>query len=302
MSVDVYIARGSERNIRKSVVDGIEKRIVESFLGISIPKESIDDRGRVHLWGIPRSGDEKYWRSIKRGDIIILLPVKKSKKKLSECYITIVVDKYPVSMTQEEVEKAEKLSRVIWEPYRRKQGIAESYPYILFLDNMVNVGNIDDILKILGKDAKSLVGYRESIQRIRGVPEQRLQELIQKRYRIPDEQTILSLLEEVYLELSAKLGWNPINCYHYSVKYGVCYGAPIPLGNKEVWGREGFFEELNKRLMEKGYRPITWEELKQLIKEITRPGIVWASWFSSIYTKQVEPHDITIMKPLFLKE
>jgi hypothetical protein len=116
--------------------------------------------------------------------------------------------------------------------------------------------------------------------------------------REPDKQVVLSLLEDVYLEMSAKLGWNPVNCYRYSEKYRVCYGAPIPLGNKRVWGKEGLFEELNKRLVEKGYRPITWEELKQLINEITRPGAVWASWFSSVRTKQVEPHNITIMKPL----
>jgi hypothetical protein len=109
---------------------------------------------------------------------------------------------------------------------------------------------------------------------------------------------LLQLLEEVYLELSAKLGWNPVNCYHYSEKHGVCYGAPIPLGNRKVWGKEGLFEELNKKLVEKRCRTITWEQLKQLIKEITVPGAIWASWFSSIYTKQVEPHDITIMKPI----
>jgi len=166
----------------------------------------------------------------------------------------------------------------------------------------VSIESIDGVLKILGKDVRSLAGYRESIQRIRRVPEHALQELAQRGYRIPDTSTILSLLEEVYLELSAKLGWNPVNCYHYSIKYGVCYGAPIPLGNKEVWGREGLFEELNKRLLEKRYRPITWELLKQLIKEITRPGVIWASWFSSVYTKQVEPHDISIMEPSFIKE
>jgi hypothetical protein len=119
-----------------------------------------------------------------------------------------------------------------------------------------------------------------------------------KATRVPDVSVILPLLEDVYLELSAKLGWNPVNCYHYSVKHNVCYGAPIPLGNKEVWGREGLFEELNKRLIERGYKPITWEQLKQLIKQITRPGVVWASWFSSVRTRQVEPHDITIMEPL----
>jgi hypothetical protein len=114
----------------------------------------------------------------------------------------------------------------------------------------------------------------------------------------PDTSMVLSLLEETYLELSAKFGWRPVNCYHYSVRYSVCYGAPIPLGNKEVWGREGLFEELNKKLLERGYRPITWEELKALIKLIERPGRIWANWFSSPRTRQVEPHDLTIMKPL----
>jgi len=114
----------------------------------------------------------------------------------------------------------------------------------------------------------------------------------------PDTQTLLQVLEDVYLGISAKLGWSPVNCYHYSEKHGVCYGAPIPLGNKRVWGKEGLFEELNKRLAEKGYEPIAWEQLKQLIKEITRPGAIWASWFSSVRTRQVEPHDLTIMEPL----
>jgi hypothetical protein len=78
----------------------------------------------------------------------------------------------------------------------------------------------------------------------------------------------------------------------------LCYGAPIPLGNKEVWGREGLFEELNKKLIEKGHRPITWEELKQLIESIEKPGRIWANWFSSPYTRRIEPHDLTIMRPI----
>jgi hypothetical protein len=50
---------------------------------------------------------------------------------------------------------------------------------------------------------------------------------------------LLRLIEEAYLELSASYGWRPINCYHYSFKHGVCYGAPIFLGGKEVWRKEG---------------------------------------------------------------
>jgi len=300
MSVDVYIARGSEINIHKSVVNGIERDLIESVLQISVPKESIDGLSHVHLWGVPKSGAEKYWKSIKKKDVIIILPVKKSKREIRECYITLVADKYPMNMTHEEIEKSEKLSKLIWKPYRRRQGVVELYPYILFLDSRINVENIVEILRVLGKDVKSLIGYRESIQRIREVSQQALQELIQKIAYVPDVPSILSLLEDVYLELSVKLGWNPVNCYHYSVKHSVCYGAPIPLGNKEVWGREGLFEELNKRLLERGYKPITWEYLKQLIKSIMRPGVIWASWFSSPRTRQVEPHDLTIMKPILL--
>jgi len=129
-----------------------------------------------------------------------------------------------------------------------------------------------------------------------------LQELIKKVTYAPEVSLIISLLEEAYLELSARLGWNPVNCYHYSTKHGVCYGAPIPLGNKEVWGREGLFEELNRKLVERGFKPITWQELKWLIREITRPGVVWANWFSSPRTRQVEPHDITIMKPIQISQ
>jgi hypothetical protein len=219
MNTDIYVARGSERNIYRSVVKGIEKSIVESILGISAPKESIDSFDYVHLWDAPKSDAEKYWRSINRGDIIIILPVRKSKKELSECYVTTVVDKYPVNVTQEEIERGEKLSRVVWKPYRKRQGVTESYPYIVFLDSRVSIESIDGILKILGKDVKSLAGYRGSIQRIRGVLEQALQELAQRGYRVPDTSTILSLLEEVYLELSTGIGWNPVNCTdHHSYR------------------------------------------------------------------------------------
>jgi hypothetical protein len=298
MSVDVYIARGSEKNIHRSVVSGVERELVESVLGIPVPKESIDNFNCVRLWGVPRSDAERFWRNIKKGDVIVILPIKRSKKKFSECYVTIVVGKFPVNVTQSEIEKSEKLSRLVWEPYKKRQGIAESYPYIVFLNSAISIESIEDVLNILGKDIKVLLGYRESIQRIRKIPQKAAQELIQRIVKVPDTVTILTTLEEVYLETSAKLGWNIVNCYHYSTKYNTCYGAPIFLGNKDVWGSEGLFEELNKKLVEKGFKPITWEHLKQLIKSITKPGVVWASWYLSTYTNQVEPHDITIMMPL----
>jgi len=93
-------------------------------------------------------------------------------------------------------------------------------------------------------------------------------------------------------------GWNPINCSYYSSIYNVCYGAPIMLGNKSVWGREGLFEELNKKLIKNGYTPITWDHLKQLLKSIEKGGVVYVSWFASPNTRQIEPHDIMIWKPI----
>ncbi len=66
--------------------------------------------------------------------------------------------------------------------------------------------------------------------------------------RAAGEEELFRLIEETYLELSARKGWNPINCRHYSTKYNVCYGAPIFLGNRRVWKRgptEGLFDVLN---------------------------------------------------------
>jgi hypothetical protein len=116
----------------------------------------------------------------------------------------------------------------------------------------------------------------------------------------PDISTVLSLLEEVYLELSARYGWKPVNCFYYSSKFNVCYGAPIPLGNKDVWGREGLFEELNKKLLERKYKPLTWDEFKKILREIRNPGIVDVIEFSSRYTRQIEPHSIMFHKPVFI--
>jgi hypothetical protein len=121
--------------------------------------------------------------------------------------------------------------------------------------------------------------------------------------RVASEEELLRLLEETYLELSAKKGWNPINCYHYSFKYSVCYGAPIFLGNRRVWRREpvkeGLFDVLNRKLKAMGYRPLTWEVFRELMRRIERQGVVWVNWLVAP-NGQVEPHDMTIMKPTFL--
>ena len=124
--------------------------------------------------------------------------------------------------------------------------------------------------------------------------------------RAISEEELLRLLEETYLELSARLGWRILNCYHFSHRYGVCYGAPIFLGNsREVWKRspvrEGLFDVLNKKLKTMGYKPLKWEEFRELMKRIERQGVIWVNWFIAP-NGQVEPHDITIMEPVFLKE
>ncbi len=87
------------------------------------------------------------------------------------------------------------------------------------------------------------------------------------------EEELLRLIEETYLELSAKKGWNPINCRYFSYKYGVCYGAPILLGNRRAWKREpteGLFDVLNRKLRRMGYRPLSWGEFRELMRRIER--------------------------------
>ncbi len=119
--------------------------------------------------------------------------------------------------------------------------------------------------------------------------------------RVVGERELLRLLEETYLELSARHGWRILNCYHYSHRYNVCYGAPIFLGNREVWRKEGLFEELNKKLAKLGYREISWGQFRELMRRIERQGVIWVNWLMAP-NRQVEPHDITIMKPTFLQE
>jgi hypothetical protein len=122
--------------------------------------------------------------------------------------------------------------------------------------------------------------------------------------KVLSEEGLFKLIEETYLELSAKRGWNPINCRYYSYRYNTCYGAPIFLGNKQVWKHEcvdGLFDVLNRKLKAMGYEPVSWETFRELMRRIERQGVVWVNWFMAP-NSEVEPHDITIMKPTFLKE
>jgi hypothetical protein len=119
--------------------------------------------------------------------------------------------------------------------------------------------------------------------------------------RAAGEEESLRLLEETYLEISARLGWRILNCHHYSTKFNVCYGAPIFLGNRKVWREEGSFEELNRKLKMMGYKPITWDYFRELMRRVERQGVIWVNWFMAP-SGEVEPHDITIMKPVFLRD
>jgi hypothetical protein len=128
--------------------------------------------------------------------------------------------------------------------------------------------------------------------------------MMPRRFREPSEEVLFRLIEEVYLEISARMGWRVLNCHHYSTKYNICYGAPIFLGNRRVWKREpteGLFDVLNKKLKTMGYKPLSWEEFRELMRRVERQGVVWVNWFIAP-NGRVEPHDITIMKPVFLKE
>lgn len=299
--MEVYIARGSEENIRRSIIDGVDKRLVESKLGIQIPREAVDSYGNVHLWGVPSGGyAEKQWRSMKDGDMLLIIPTMR-RGVADHCYVTIVVGKYPTDGSNRDSEKALELSKLIWKPYRRRQGVVSEYPYLVFVNSRVRAERFEEIIEVLNvKDLKSITGYRSSVVRVdpRKINRETLQKLVSKILATPEKSLLQELIEETYLELSAKYGWHPVNCYWYSLKYNVCYGAPIFLGGREVWGKEGLFEELNRKLARRGYAGITWDYFRDIMRSIEVQGVIWVNWFIAPNGK-VEPHDITIMKPTF---
>jgi hypothetical protein len=301
--LEVYIARGSEENIRRSIIDGVDKGLVESKLGIQVPREAVDSYGNVHLWGVPSGGyAEKQWRSMKDGDLLLIIPTVR-RGVAEHCYVTVVVGKYPMDGSNRDFEKALELSKLIWKPYRRRQGFVSEYPYLVFVNSRIRVESFEEIIKILNvENRKTITGYRGSVVRVnpRKINREALQKLVSKVLTTPEKSLLQELIEETYLELSAKHGWRPLNCYWYSLKYNVCYGAPIFLGGREVWGMEGLFEELNRKLVKRGYTDITWGYFRDIMKSIEIQGIIWVNWFIAPNGK-VEPHDITIMKPVFLR-
>ena len=114
----------------------------------------------------------------------------------------------------------------------------------------------------------------------------------------PDYETLCRLLEEAYVRLSRKYGWS------WGKPPYIEYGAPIHVGGKHIWGKEGLFEELNKLLRQRGYSEITWDEFKQLLKSLEKPELyakIWVSWIIAPNGK-VEPHDMTFYEPVFLRE
>ena len=89
---------------------------------------------------------------------------------------------------------------------------------------------------------------------------------------------ILRVLEESYLELAGR------------------YGEPVLAGNRDVWGWEGLFERVNKKLTSMGIRELTWEEFTELLKSFDKPkyyGKVYVTFVISPRGK-IEPHDIAI--------
>jgi len=173
----------------------------------------------------------------------------------------------------------------------------------VFINSKLRIEKLDEIVSALGLSEKELSEYRGSITRIspKKLSAEATQKLISRTLITPDPSTLFKLIEEVYLILSAKYGWNPVNCYHYSTKYNVCYGAPIPVGNKSIWGSEGLFEGLNIVLREKGYAELAWEYFKEILKVIEKPGIIQVTQIIAP-NGNVEPRSITFTKPVYLLE
>ena len=294
--MEIYVATGHYKNVKTSVIDGVSLDTVVHIIE-RIPQESIDSYNRVHLWGIPSNSHRsvKYWLKVKRGDILIIRPFSgKSRKDDINVYITVVVDKYPsLSLPPDELDKARQLSRSIWQQYRN---ISE-FPYLIFIRGNVMSIPLKEVSDILGLRYESfLIGYRQSLMRLnsRKVRKEGIKELLKMVLSLPEAFKIYELLEEAYIELSKEYGWDYL---------GAPYGAPIHAGGRHIWGQEGLYEKLNEKLASLGYRELTWNEYRELLRRLQEP-----EYYGKIYVTfhiapngRVEPHDIVIYRPIFKK-
>ncbi len=106
-----------------------------------------------------------------------------------------------------------------------------------------------------------------------------------KQEKTPPRELLYRLIEEVYLRLGGR------------------YGEPVLVGNIEIWGFRGIFEDLNKELEKLGYRPLSWSEFVDLVKELDSSryyGKIYVTFLASP-KGTVEPHNIIIYRPTFLQ-
>ncbi len=115
----------------------------------------------------------------------------------------------------------------------------------------------------------------------RTASEEAKKQLAEMLMNVPEPQTILELIEDVYLRLAGR------------------YGEPVIVGNVEIWGFKGIFEELNSELMRRGYRALTWQEFVEYLHELEK-------YYAKVYVSfivspkgTIEPHDITFFEPVF---
>ena len=287
----LLIGRGYIENLIKGVIEGVPLDIIEKYIDRSeVPKQSIDSQNHVHLWGVPKIG--KYWYSIKPGDILVILPVKKSKK-LESAYISIIVDKFPKDINDESISLLKNLSTeifnyinvVIDKHGKKEKKRYESFPYILFLKSKVLSLPLKELLSILELDYSALMGYRRSLQISRKVSKKSMDKILKLIESIPSPEMLLKYINEAYLELAGN------------------YGVPV-LTSPLVWGSDsskGLFEKLNEILVKEGYRTLTWEEFRSFLKVFDSPryyGVVYISW--GVGKKPgIEPLTIAIYAPLF---
>ncbi len=301
MQKDIYISRGGFENVHRSIVEGIDRETIEKIIGL-VPDNLIDSYSCIHLWGVPPSPQTvKAWMNASKNDILVILStLNTARRKTDRTYaiLSIIKWKYPENLENpQELKHSIELSRVIWKPYKRSRGrgILNVYPYLLFLHPNVVPIELAELAEILGLTVRRIIiGYRQSLQKVKNVKPDAYEKLYKKLTKVPELKTLYRLLEETYIEISQNKGWH--------LKQGTPYGYIAAVGNKEIWGTEGLFEILNKKLERLNYRKLTWNEFREYLRSLDTPayyGKVKVSWLLSPNGK-IEPLTISFFKPTFI--
>ena len=282
MARELYIARGDPGNVKASLIVGVEAASVSRFIG-ELPSTVVDEAGRVRVWGVPGSRSLSAWLSLKRGDVVVVIE-NEPRRGARSAVVAVAEWKYPTNPDDgDQLSRARALSREIWKPFKPRHRRTEipDYPYLIFFSaRLFRTLNVDEVLEKLGLDKRSLVGFRQSLNRVRRVDRRLVEELYRSIVTLPSIKEVYRILEEAYLAHSGG------------------YGAPVFLGGE--WGGQGLFEEVNKRLEAMGYRPLTWSEFKGLLDSIEAPGRVEVAKIVNPKTGRVEPKTLIIHEPVKL--